>query len=207
MEKLCAPLLSYSLADPRGPTPRPSKKSSELEENMHVFYSFIDAAEKQRRIFRLLEGLLSNSRTTVLYVAGKQGVMGIRLSIKDYGIDVAANQKEKKLRIVDSEEWYLTKTRQPTFKSDEEINGEIALLTSAAKKDGFDFATVISETDMLVRKGFFEQYLALEKDLAKLTEAFPIAFLCAYDERELEAKGFKNARSEVSALHSSDLGS
>jgi hypothetical protein len=197
-------LNSYSLTDPRS-TANKSKRSGDLEEGQHLFYLFTDAAEKQQRIFRLLDSLLSASRTSVVYIAGKQGVKGIRLSMKDFGIDVAANERERKLKIADSEEWFLTKSRQPTFKTPEEIKVEIQRLGSDAKSAGFDFATIISETDMLVRKGFFQQYFALEKELGELTANSPIAFLCAYDERELTAKGLNDARSQLTAMHSSPL--
>jgi hypothetical protein len=200
-------LNSYSLADPKGRTARPPERSGDIEENKHLFYLFDDAAEKQQRIFRMLASLLSASRTSVLYIAGQQGVKGIRLSMKDFGIDVAANEREKKLKIVDSEEWYLTRARQPTFKTNEEIKSEIQRLVGEAKSAGYEYATIISETDMLVRKGFFSEYFRLEKELAEMVSGSSIAFLCAYDERELLAKGLKEARSEISALHSSPLSS
>ncbi len=196
---------SYSLADPSNQSPRSSKRANELEENDHLFYMFTDAAEKQQRIFRLLDSLLSSSRTSILYIAGKQGVMGIRLSMKDFGIDVAQYQKEGKLKIADSEEWYLTKARQPVFKPLEEIMAEVLRLAGSAKEAGFAYATIISETDMLVRKGFLQQYLLLEKEIAELVSKSTAAFLCAYDDRELQAKGLQESESQISALHSSRL--
>jgi hypothetical protein len=198
-------LNSYSLANPKDRLARSSKRIGDLEQSKHVFYLFEDAAQKQQRIFHILEAMLSDSNTSIIYIAGKQGVKGIRLSMKDFGIDVGSIEKEKKIKIVDSEEWFLTKARQPVFKPVHEIKDEISRLGSEAKASGFDYATIISETDMLVRKGYFPQYFLLEKELTDLIAGSSIAFLCAYDERELIAKGLKEAQNQISGLHSSSL--
>jgi MEDS: MEthanogen/methylotroph, DcmR Sensory domain len=197
-------LNTYSLADPSGQIAPPTRHSNELSKNSHIVYLFNDTEEKQQKIFPLLERTLSKS-TSVLYIAGKQGVKGIRLSLKDFGLDVAMYEREKKFRIVDSEEWYLSRSRQPAFKQPDEIVSEIKNFGSFSTSSGFECGTIISETDMLVRKGFFGRYLELERELLKLTESSPIALLCAYDERELEANGSKGRENEIFALHSSEL--
>jgi MEDS: MEthanogen/methylotroph, DcmR Sensory domain len=200
-------LNSYSLADPKSSLPRIKRSSNELEEGKHIFYLFNNAEEKQRKIFRILESLLSGSRTSILYIAGKQGVKGIRLSLKDFGIDVALHEKQKKFKIVDSEEWFLTKARQPTFKPFDEICADFDHIGALAKTFGFDFATIISETDMLVRKGFAEQYISFEKEIGGLARKGSLAFLCAYDEREILARGLKSVPEEVTSLHAGSVSS
>ena len=140
-------------------------------------------------------------------MAGKQGIKGIRLSMKDYGIDVATNEKENRLKIIDSEEFFLTRARLPTFKLPTELEEEVQNFQSSAAKSNFEFGTIICETDMLVRKGFFEKYLDFEKAMAVESTSHAFALVCVYDERELQAKGLAGAERDLLSLHSGALSS
>lgn len=171
----------------------------------HVAYIFADSAEKQQRLFHVVNESLQDPSAAVLYIAGKQGVKGIRFSMKDYGIDVGAIERQKKIRIVDSEEWYLVPGKTPSFKPIGRIRDQLSEFAEVEQRAGYYYLTIISETDFLVRKGFFKQYRELETELGKKFALFRAIFVCAYDERELTASGLANARADLSALHSSVL--
>lgn len=171
----------------------------------HDLYFFADSAEKQQKLFQLVSESLQDPSAAVLYIAGKQGVKGIRFSMKDFGIDVGAIERQKKIRIVDSEEWYLVPGRNPSFKPIGTIRDQLTEFAQSEEKSGFYYITIISETDFLVRKGFFKQYRELETELGKRFALFRAIFVCAYDERELNAAGISDVRSELMSLHSSVL--
>jgi MEDS: MEthanogen/methylotroph, DcmR Sensory domain len=198
-------LTSYSLADPRDKMTSRSNGTSEVTKNSHLFFQFNNSEEKQQKIFALVVRLLA--RSTIMYIAGKQGIKGIRLSMKDYGIDVAANERENRLKIVDSEDYFLTKNRQPSFKPIDDIQRELENFEASASRGNFEFSTIVCETDMLVRKGFFENYLEFEKQLPTIMTNGAWAVVCIYDERELQAKGLTGLESKLIALHSAVLNS
>ena len=171
----------------------------------HVAYIFVDSAEKQQRLFQLVSDSLQDPSAAVLYIAGKQGVKGIRFSMKDYGIDVGAIERQRKIRIVDSDEWYLVSGKTSSFKPIGKIRDQFSEFAEYEQKAGYYYLTIISETDSVVRKGFFEQYRELETELGRKLALFRAIFVCAYDERELSAKGLPDARSDLTSLHSSIL--
>ncbi len=169
----------------------------------HVAYIFADSAVKQQRLFQLVDESLQDPSVAVLYIAGKQGVKGIRFSMKDYGIDVGATERQRKIRIVDSDEWYLVAGKTPSFKPIGKIRDQFSEFADVEQQAGYYYFTIISETDSLVRKGFFKQYRELETELGRKLALFRAVFVCAYDERELSAKGLPDARSDLTSLHSS----
>lgn len=171
----------------------------------HVAYIFVDSAEKQQRLFQLVNESLQDPSAAVLYIAGKQGVKGIRFSMKDYGIDVGAIERQRKIRIVDSDEWYLVAGKTLSFKPIGKVRDQFNEFAEVEQQAGYYYLTIISETDSVVRKGFFKQYRELETELGKKLALFRAIFVCAYDERELSAKGLPDARSDLTSLHSSIL--
>jgi hypothetical protein len=171
----------------------------------HLAYIFVDSAEKQQRLFQLVEQSLQDPSAAVLYIAGKQGVKGIRFSMKDYGIDVGAIERQRKIRIADSDEWYLLPGKIPTFRPIGNIRDQFNEFAEAEQQAGYYYLTIVSETDSVVRKGFFKQYRELETDLGRRLALSRAIFVCAYDERELNAKGLADARTDLSSLHSSVL--
>jgi hypothetical protein len=189
----------------RGYSPEQEKDLGGMSVGSHAAYVFVDTAEKQQKLFRLVSDSLQDPSAAVLYIAGKQGVKGIRFSMKDYGIDVGSIEREKKIKIVDSDEWYLTPGKVPAFKQIGIVREQFGEFVKSVGEAGYYYVTVISETDSLVRKGFFKQYRELETELGKNIALFRAIFICAYDERELNAAGFKEARAELSSLHASIL--
>lgn len=179
----------------------PSRDLGGVSVGSHAAHIFLDSAEKQQRLFALVNESLQDPSASVLYIAGKQGVKGIRFSMKDYGIDVGAIERQKKIKIVDYEEWYLS-SNHIDFKSIGEIREQFNAFAKSAEEAGFYYVTIISETDGLVRKGFFPQYRELELELGKNFALFRAVFVCAYDERELSAVGLKDAREDLASLHS-----
>lgn len=180
---------------------RPPEIASLASGGTHAAYFFKDSAEKQRRLFQLSLEFL-DGRSFVLYIAGKQGTKGIRLSMKDSRIDVAGYERQKKLRIVDSEEWYLTSGRATVFKTPESIAEQFQISYKEATQAGNEALLVISETDQLVRKGFVQQYLEFEKTASAIVDS-KISFLCAYDERELGAA--HTSSDSIARLHGHTL--
>ncbi|MDG6921853.1 MAG: MEDS domain-containing protein, partial [Nitrososphaerota archaeon] len=137
----------------------------------------------------------------VLYIAGKQGVKGIRLSLIDTGLDVSGYQRSGQMNIVDSEEWYLSSPRRIQFKSDAELENEFRRVSEETISSGYNYLVVISETDMLVRKGFLAKYAELDAQLDSVIRDLKIGFLCAFDRRELVASGVKDATLQVTVTH------
>lgn len=178
------------------------KRSDGLGQGSHVAYIFSSSAEKQSALFQLCEHEVSSQNHFVLYLSGKQGVKGIRLSLKDVGFDVAFYERAKQFRIIDSEEWFFSSGRQRLFKPSEEIKAQIVALAGEAISYGYPQATIISETDALVRKGFYPKYLELDNFLGKQLLNVKTALVCAFDQRELEAAGAKNYREEIGNSHS-----
>jgi hypothetical protein len=124
----------------------------------------------------------------LFYIAGKQGVKGIRLSMKDAGIDVAAFERAKRLKIVDSEEWYLISGKVPSFKPINEISLQFSRFQDEAlSSSGVDCVLIISEIDMLTRKGFFPSYQEFDKILGRNIPK--TIFVCTCDLQELKAAG------------------
>ncbi len=183
----------------------PQRDLEGMSVGSHAAYIFADSAEKQQRLFGLVSESLRDPSAAVLYIAGKQGVKGIRFSMKDYGIDVGSIEREKKIKIVDYEEWYLTSGKVPSFKPIGTIRDQFSEFAKAAEQAGYYYVTIISETDSLVRKGFFNRYRELEVELGKNIAMFRAIFVCAYDERELAAAGLREIKSDLSSLHASML--
>ncbi len=183
----------------------PGRDLGGLSIGSHFAYIFGDSAEKQQRLFQLVSESLQDPSSAVLYIAGKQGVKGIRFSMKDYGIDVGAIERQRRIKIVDSEEWYLTAGKTSTFKPLDTIREQFTGFADAVKQAGYFYNTIISETDFLVRKGFFNQYQEVETELGKKIALLPAVFVCAYDDREIVAAGLQDVRKELSATHSSIL--
>src|SRR5487761_802784 len=156
----------------------------------HAAYIFADSAQKQQRLFKLVSESLQDPSASVLYIAGKQGVKGIRFSMKDYGIDVGSIERQRKIKIVDSDEWYLITGKVPTFKQIGTIRDQFSGFVKSEEEAGY-----------LVRKGFFKQYRELETELGKNIAMFRAVFVCAYDERELNAAGFREIKTDLSNLH------
>jgi hypothetical protein len=174
------------------------------EPGTHRGYIFHSSSEKQDVLFsRVRESILQNFG--VLYIAGKQGVKGIRLSLIDTGFDVASYQKNNQIRILDSEEFFLENPRRPQFKGIEQIAEQLQKIIAETLNSGCSSLMVLSETDMLVRKGFFQKYLEFDEWLAKGAEGLKASFVCAFDERELIASGAKDELARVEQLHSSML--
>ena len=182
---------------PRNPKPRRI-----LDIGSHIGYVFDTSAEKQTKLFSLTREIVDARTSTLVYVAGKQGVKGIRLSLKDTGFDVAFYERNKQLQIADSEEWFTTSGRQQQFKSISDIELQMKNKLKDALDSGFSYLSVISETDMLVRKGFLSKYREFDEFLASNIERLGCAFICAFDRRELVAAGISDVNAEVSLLHS-----
>jgi hypothetical protein len=182
------------------------KELDGLTVGSHAAYVFSDSGEKQQKLFSLISESLRDPSAAVLYIAGKQGVKGIRFSMKDYGIDVGAIEREGKMKIVDYDEWYLIAGRTPTFKPIATLREQISDFAKKAEKSGCYYVTIISETDALVRKGFCNKYRELELDLGKNVSDFRAILVCAYDERELAAAKIVDAKTELSNTHSMILG-
>ncbi|MGH2639897.1 MAG: hypothetical protein ACRDF4_11570, partial [Rhabdochlamydiaceae bacterium] len=93
--------------------PKNPRDQSDLDIGSHAGYIFESNSEKQKKLFDLCRDAVDAKNSGLLYIAGKQGVKGIRLSLIDTGFDVASYQRKNKLNIVDSEEFYLTASRSP----------------------------------------------------------------------------------------------
>lgn|SRR5487761_409495 len=177
---------------------QPPRSANAVGGGKHSAYFFRDSAEKQQRLFQLCEDALAGS-CFVLYIAGKQGTKGIRLSMKDAGIDVAGFERQKKLKIADSEEWYLTSGHSASFKTMEDLSDQIQKIAKESHEAGNQLLVVISETDQIVRKGFLEHYMEFERTATMIVDSSSIAFICAYDERELGAA--RMPKDEIAKLH------
>ena len=57
---------------------------------------------------------------------------------------------------------------------------------------GSSYLVVVSETDMLVRKGFLSNYVEFDTHLGRTIRDLKAAFVCAFDRRELLAAGIKD---------------
>jgi hypothetical protein len=177
------------------------RKRGFLEAGTHAAYFFESHSEKQSKIFPLCKEILDSKNAALIYIAGKQGVKGIRLSLKDTGFDLTPYEKTKQLRIVDSEEWFLSSPLQQKFKEFEELEIELNSRANEAVSSGFNYLAVISETDMLVRKGFLSNYKDFDAFLNTKLERTKIAFVCAFDKRELTAAGVGDISADISKLH------
>src|SRR5271166_2773210 len=139
-----------------------------LEAGIHAAYFFDSHSEKQQKLFPICRDFVDAKNASLIYIAGKQGVKGIRLSLKDVGFDVAAYEKNKQMKIVDSEEWFLTSGRQQQFRPITELADRIKESSKESIDSGFSLLSIISETDMLVRKGFTSNYQEFDDLLSRL---------------------------------------
>lgn len=171
----------------------------------HTGYIFDAHDEKQSRLFSLCKEAVNTQNSAVVYVAGKQGTKGIRLSLIDTGFDVAFYQKSKRMKILDSEEWFLTNERRPQFKSLEQLSNEVEQSQDEATAAGYSSVLLIFETDMLVRKGYLQEYIEFDEMLNKTIDTMKVSVLCAFDRRELMAAGVADPTALVSGLHSNLL--
>jgi len=182
--------------------PRDSRSGSSLEAGIHAAYLFETQSEKQAKLFSLCRDIVDARNSSLIYIAGKQGVKGIRLSLKDIGFDVSFFERTKQLKIVDSEEWFLSSSRQQQFKSLQELEQQLASKSQETTSSGFAYLAVISETDMLVRKGFLSKYREFDNLLTRKVRELRCAFVCAFDRRELVAAGVPDVDAEISSSHS-----
>lgn len=172
-----------------------------LEKGVHAAYFFDSHSEKQARLFSLCREATDQKNASLIYIAGKQGVKGIRLSLKDTGFDVAAYEKKQQMKILDSEEFFLTVSRQAKFRPVEELIEKIRGFEKSATDLGFSHVAILCETDMLVRKGFLNDYKKFDESINQIIPQSAIAMICAYDKRELVAQGVSNPESEIGPLH------
>ncbi|MGI0078569.1 MAG: MEDS domain-containing protein [Nitrososphaerales archaeon] len=177
---------------------QPSRSSNVAGGGTHAAFFFKDSSEKQSVLFQLCTTALSEP-CFILYIAGKQGTKGIRLSMKDAGIDVAGFERQKKLRIADSEEFYLNLARTASFRTMEALSDAIQKIKKESQDAGNELLMVISETDQIVRKGFLRDYMEFEKSATMLVDNASVTFICAYDERELAAA--RVSKDEITKLH------
>ena len=184
---------------------RGGKKHNSLEAGTHAAYFFESHSEKQSRLFPLCKEIVDAKNASLIYIAGKQGVKGIRLSMKDVGFDLTPYEKSKQLKIVDSEEWFFSSSRQQKFKALDELELLLDSKATEALQAGFNYLAVISETDMLVRKGFLSNYLEFEGLVNSQLERAKICFICAFDKRELLVAGVRDISADISRLHSEVL--
>ena len=176
--------------------------SGAINGGRHLAYIFGLSSEKQSTLFQLCERTVASTENYLLYLSGKQGVKGIRLSLKDVGFDVAQYERAHQFRIVDSEDWFLTASKQRTFKSNEELREQIALVVTEALSTGHSNTTIISETDSLVRKGFYSRYIEFDQYLSRTIPTMRATFVCAFDFREIDALRIPNSRNEIARVHS-----
>jgi MEDS: MEthanogen/methylotroph, DcmR Sensory domain len=172
-----------------------------LEPGIHAAYFFDTHSEKQLKLFSLCRGAVDDKNCYLIYVAGKQGVKGIRLSLKDTGFDVAAYEKKQQMKIIDSEELFLTMGRQQTFRPAEELVEKITGFEKEALNLGYSGLVILCETDMLVRKGYLGGYKEFDTEIGRLLPQTRITLLCAFDKRELTARGVQNPEAEIGPLH------
>jgi MEDS: MEthanogen/methylotroph, DcmR Sensory domain len=172
-----------------------------VEPGVHAAYFFDFQAEKQQKLFSLCKEAVDQKNAYLFYIAGKQGVKGIRLSLKDTGFDVSAYEKRQQMKIVDSEEFFMTMTRQQSFQPIQNLNEKIIALEKESTSLRFSHLVIIAETDMLVRKGYLSSYEEFDKLMGNLVKHSPINLICAFDRRELLAKGVANPESELGPLH------
>ena len=182
--------------------PNNQRDQNDLDIGTHAAYIFESNADKQRKLFALCRNIVDIKNGGLLYIAGKQGVKGIRLSLIDTGFDVSSYQRSDQLMIVDSEEWFLTSGRAPQFKSLDELESMFRKAASDTLDAGYSYLTVISETDMLVRKGFLEKYKEFDLLLSRKIRSLRATCVCAFDKRELQAAGVADPASSVSDSHS-----
>jgi hypothetical protein len=183
--------------------PRDSRsKRNLLDFGSHAAYIFETNAEKQSKLFGMIREIIYSGVSSILYIAGKQGVKGIRLSLKDVGVDVSFYEKTKQLRIVDSEEFFTTLGRQQSFRPLTDIERELKARSADAMAAGFSYLAVVSETDMLVRKGYYPKYRELDEFLSNNMRELKCAFVCAFDRRELLAARIVDPEIEIASVHS-----
>ena len=150
--------------------PNKFRDISDLDIGTHAGYVFDSNSEKQSKLFSLCRESVNVKNCGLLYIAGKQGVKGIRLSLIDTGFDVASYHKNGQMKIVDSEEWFLESDRKPQFKRVEQLMVEFAKLATETVAMGLSYLVIISETDMLVRKGFLSNYIEFDTSLGRQSE-------------------------------------
>ena len=173
----------------------------DLDLGTHAAYLFETNSEKQEKLFEICKECLRVKNVGLLYIAGKQGVKGIRLSLKDSGVDVSSRERMRQLRLVDSEEWYISQDKPQRFKSNEELGEQFRKSSSEVVSAGYGYLSVISETDMLVRKGFFKEYKQFDASISQNIREFKAMFLCAFDKRELLAAGVTNPTTVLEEAH------
>jgi hypothetical protein len=173
-----------------------------LEAGIHAAYFFDLNSEKQLKLFPLCREFVDSKNASLIYIAGKQGVKGIRLSLKDIGFDVASYEKNKQMKIADSEEWFLSSGRQQQFRPIAELGDKIRQSAKESSESGFSFLAIISETDMLARKGFISDYQEFDILLNRIVPQLKVAIVCAYDKRELVAAGIGDVLTSIRAHHS-----
>lgn len=182
-----------------------SEKSGEkdlLGAGIHAAYFFENHSEKQLKLFSLCREAVDLKNASLVYIAGKQGVKGIRLSLKDTGFDVSAYEKRQQMKIIDSEEFFLTSGRQQQFRTLQELEERIKLYEKEALKLGLSLVVILCETDMLVRKGYLEKYKEFDELMSRILPQSSVVLVCAFDRRELAARGVTNPESEFGPLHS-----
>jgi len=171
-----------------------------VEPGIHAAYFFDSQSEKQLKLFSLCGDAVDHKNASLVYIAGKQGVKGIRLSLKDTGFDVSAYEKKQQMKIFDSEEFFLNPSRQQ-FLPPQELVERIKGLAKEASDLGFSGLVILSETDMLVRKGYLSGYKEFDRAVSSLLERSSVTLICAFDRRELSARGVTNPESEIGPLH------
>lgn len=189
------------MAEARIETRSNPSNGRDLKPGSHYGYVFMSSSDKQAKLFEICKDALLIKSSGILYIAGKQGVKGIRLSLKDIGLEVSSYERIKQFKIVDSEEWFTLSARTSQFKKLDELESQFKKASDESVACGFSYLTVVSETDMLVRKGFLSKYKEFDKLLNQKVRELKLAFVCAFDKRELQAANVSDPTAEISELH------
>ncbi len=75
------------------------------------------------------------------------------------------------------------------------------MLEKEASKAGFAGLVILCETDMLVRKGYLAEYEKFDESMGRILPQSSVTLVCAFDKRELSARGVANPEAELGPLH------
>jgi hypothetical protein len=167
-------------------------KDLKVREHTAYLYDMVD--DKQIILFSYVMNAIEEGGLAV-YIAGRQGKKGIRLSMRDFGIDVNRSEERHALQILDASEFFLEKENGPV-KSAIKIEQQYKTLVETSLNYGLKSLRIAAETDDLMHKKRGNDYISQDLLLGKELP-FEATLVCAFDLREMNNDSDKEAKEQL----------
>jgi len=165
-----------------------------LEPHSHVIAFYENPEDKRDLLYTYLMSGIEKGYAGA-YVAGEETPDEVREHMKEYGIDVDKLEKEKALRIINYDGWYIVNGKVDPQHT---ISLWIKLLEES-RRLGYKSLRACGEMTVFFRKGLIKELIRYEESLHRRLELAMMG-LCAYNARDFTG-GLEHVMIRLIASH------